>query len=273
MPKFSKFLNVDVIGILNKIMRQNTGFYQTDFEVDKKFISQCVSGCKEDKVLLWLSRPMGTHCYREYDVFIRGSSAHNTWLFYDTQSKDRILAYAIELTGKDHGKILGNFYELDYSQHCKRVKQHAVSADKMRLYYKNGSREIHVEETFAYKPYKEYGDFLRSEIIPNNPNSLSHVLEHEKVQRERLEAGDFNEHLKFLRTGLIEAEAARLKQKLKIATISPDRKHYFAELSPVFVQLAGTKDISKLLKMLPSGTAISTIKGKQGLFAITTADC
>ena len=36
------------------------------------------------------------------------------WRFYGEQTRDRILAYAVELTGKAGGKIRGNLYELDY---------------------------------------------------------------------------------------------------------------------------------------------------------------
>ena len=34
----NKFENVDVFSALNAIMKQNTGFYQSDFEIDKKII-------------------------------------------------------------------------------------------------------------------------------------------------------------------------------------------------------------------------------------------
>ena len=36
--------------------------------------------------------------------------------FYGEQTRDHVLAYAVELTGKVGGKIRGTLYELDY--HC-----------------------------------------------------------------------------------------------------------------------------------------------------------
>ena len=33
----NKFENVDVFSALNAIMKQNTGFYQSDFEIDKDY--------------------------------------------------------------------------------------------------------------------------------------------------------------------------------------------------------------------------------------------
>ena len=36
MPKQSKFENVDLFASLNAVMKQNTGFYQSDLEIDIK---------------------------------------------------------------------------------------------------------------------------------------------------------------------------------------------------------------------------------------------
>ena len=36
MPKQSKFENVDLFASLNAVMKQNTGFYQSDLEIDKE---------------------------------------------------------------------------------------------------------------------------------------------------------------------------------------------------------------------------------------------
>ena len=39
MPKQSKFENVDLFASLNAVMKQNTGFYQSDLEIDKEIIA------------------------------------------------------------------------------------------------------------------------------------------------------------------------------------------------------------------------------------------
>ena len=134
MGKLSKFDDVDVFASLSAILKQNTGFYQSDFDIDKSIITQAAaSPQKEDKTLLWLCRPMGTHCFRERDVFLKDTAPHNTWRFYREQTSDRILAYAIELTGTEHGKVKGNLYELDYAKHYERVKDKELAADTVRL--------------------------------------------------------------------------------------------------------------------------------------------
>lgn len=96
--KLQKFENVDVIASLEAIMKQNTAFYQSDFDIDKQILRKAaVSLIPEDKRLLWFSRPSGTCCFRERDVFLKDTRQHNTWRFYGEQTRDTILAYAVEL--------------------------------------------------------------------------------------------------------------------------------------------------------------------------------
>ena len=81
--KLQKFENVDVIASLEAIMKQNTAFYQSDFDIDKQILQKAaVSPVPEDKRLLWFSRPSGTCCFRERDVFLKDTRQHNTWRFY-----------------------------------------------------------------------------------------------------------------------------------------------------------------------------------------------
>ena len=118
----NKFEDVDVIASLEAIMKQNTAFYQNDFDLDRNILQKAAaSPTVEDRRLLWFSRPSGTSCFRERDVFLKGTRQHNTWRFYGEQTRDKVLAYAVELTGIVNGKIKGNLYELDYPQHSRHL--------------------------------------------------------------------------------------------------------------------------------------------------------
>ena len=89
----NKFENVDVLASLQQIMQQNTAAFQNDFDIDKKILTRAAKNKNaEDKVYLWFSRPNGTHCLRERDVFLRGTREHNTFRFYHEQTKERVLS-------------------------------------------------------------------------------------------------------------------------------------------------------------------------------------
>jgi len=44
MPEQSRFENVDLFASLEAIMKQNTGFYQSDLEIDKEIIAKAATG-------------------------------------------------------------------------------------------------------------------------------------------------------------------------------------------------------------------------------------
>ena len=216
MPEQSKFENMDLFASLEAIMKQNTGFYQSDLDIDKEIIAKAAaSPHREDKTLLWFCRPSGTHCFRERDVFLKDTAPHNTWRFYMEQTSDRVLAYAIELTGKERGKIKGNLYELDYAKHYERVKEKELPADTVKLIYEHGEREIPAGQFFNGNPDYELGKFERFEAVPNDPDALQSLLQEERRSREQLPPGDFKAHIAALRDGLIETEARRIVREMK----------------------------------------------------------
>ena len=272
MPKQSKFENVDLFASLNAVMKQNTGFYQSDFDIDKKIIAEkAASQNPADKTLLWLSRPSGTHCFRERDVFLKDTAPHNTWRFHKEQTRDRILAYAVELTGIENGKIKGNLYELDYSQHYERVKAKELPADKNSLIYEYGRVEQPAKQWFNGNDHPQYGKFERFETQPNDPEALRDILQEEKRSREQLSPGDFKTHIAALRDGLIEAEGQRIVAEMKrqYSPNSPNKTHYMTELAPAFMMLASNRDVDRLFSLLPYKTlTFSKIEGRHGIYAL-----
>ena len=202
MGKLNKFENVDVFASLEAIMKQNTGFYQSDFDIDKKIIAEkAASQNPADKTLLWLSRPSGTYCFRERDVFISDTAPHNTWRFYKEQTRDPILAYAVELTGVQDGKITGNLYELDYEKHYERVKDNTVDAGTVTLVYEHGTREQPAEQHFNGYPDPQLEREARRIVAdmkklsaPNSPDK-SHFMVELSPSFERLASTKDTERL------------------------------------------------------------------------------
>ena len=272
MGKLSKFENVDVIASLEAIMKQNTAFYQSDFEIDKRILREAASRpAAEEKRLLWFSRPSGTCCFRERDVFLKDTRQHNTWRFYGEQTRDKILAYAVELTGKENGIIKGNLYELDYPQHFREVVEKSLPADNYTLLYEHGERVQPAGMYFDGNPDPQLGKFERFEAQPNDPEALHFLMREEKHSYDRLKPGDFKAHITALHDSRIEAEAQRIVAEMKRqdSPNSPNKTHFMVELSPAFMQLANTKDIDRLFSMLPYKTlSFSKIEGRHGTYAL-----
>ena len=148
----NKFENVDVLASLQQIMQQNTAAFQNDFDIDKKILTQAAkSKNAENKVYLWFSRPNGTHCLRERDVFLRGTREHNTFRFYHEQTKERVLAYAVVLSGMESGKVKGSIYELDYAAKAELAMKTAHGSCPRNTALKR-RRTVSTESLCAMKP-------------------------------------------------------------------------------------------------------------------------
>lgn len=272
----NKFENVDIIASLDAIMRQNTAFYQSDFEIDKEIIQKAAaSPAVWDKRLLWLSRPSGTYCFRERDIFLKDTRQHNTWRFYGEQTRDNVLAYAVTITGTEDGKIKGDLYELDYREHFKHVAEQGLPADTVTLHYEHGSRTQPATQRFDGYPDPQLGEFMRGEAQPNDPDALRFLLQQEQRGRERLKPGDFKEHTAALHDSRIRREAGRILAELQALREpnSPEKTHFMVEVSPYFTAIASSKDTDRLLSMLPfKKLSLSNLKDRHGIYAFLPKD-
>lgn len=230
----NKFENVDVLKSLETIMRLNTVYYRTDFDIDKEIIRKAAGQpAAEDKTLLWLSRKSGTYCFRERDAFLKDTREYNTWKFYGEQTRDKILAYAVALAGIEGNTVRGTLYELDYTEHYRHVIDRALPVDTVTLFYENGVREIPAKQYFDATPDMEFGKFLRFETQPNDPDALHRTLQYEQRNHDRLAPGDFKEHIAALRDSVVEVEARRIVSEMKALKEpnSPSGTRFMVELS------------------------------------------
>lgn len=119
--KMMKFENVDVIDALYSILLQNTKFYRTDFRYDvEKICKSYESKEYEDKRFIWLSRRCGTYCFKEKDVVCQHTFAAAALDYYEDDPE--ILLYAVEVTGCEEERIMGNLYQLDYQWYRNQIK-------------------------------------------------------------------------------------------------------------------------------------------------------
>ncbi len=127
-PRLAVFRDVDVLAALGAITGINTKHYQSDFtHHDIQTLEKAAqSGNPEDRRLLWMSRYSGTWLFREREVFLRDTVEHHTWLNYGDRLQDRVLAYALELTGQKEGILCGHLFQLDYPQHSDRIEKLAL---------------------------------------------------------------------------------------------------------------------------------------------------
>lgn len=137
----TKFEGVDVLYFLGQVVELHTQHYKEDFDMDIELIPKlALSGEPEDRRLLWMSRPCGTYCLSEREVYLQESNENKVWMFYHEQTHDLILAYALTLDGLQDGKVIGSIYPLDYPSHVERVKSLSCPIDQVTVTFEDGAQ-------------------------------------------------------------------------------------------------------------------------------------
>ena len=67
---------VDIIPFLESVVEENTRSYQSDLKIDERILQAAMlETYQEDRTFLWMSRPCGTHCLLEREVFFEGDGS------------------------------------------------------------------------------------------------------------------------------------------------------------------------------------------------------
>lgn len=91
-------------------MEQNPHSYQSDFAYDKERLQAAMLEVSQEYLtFLWMSRPCGTWCFLERDIFLWDTQAHIVWTNGDYIAEaSQIKAYRIIVApGRERAFVLG----------------------------------------------------------------------------------------------------------------------------------------------------------------------
>ena len=198
-----KFMEIDLLDSLEKIMKKNTRSYQGDFSYDRKDLEEAAAKADtlplRERTYLWMSRCCGTWCLKEGRVFLKPTAAHHIWTYYGDGRNERILAYAVEVTDLEDGKVIGNLYPLDYREHVEYVRKVSVPVEKVRVVYEKGEYYQETDERIRKEAHKIFGKFLYSEYVPSDSAALETVLWQEEQKRRDMRCGKIGNHIRNIR--------------------------------------------------------------------------
>ena len=146
-----------------------------------------------------MSRRCGTWCLKERRVFLKPTGAYHIWTYYGDGRSERILAYAVEVTGLEDGKVTGNLYPLDYREHVELVKRMSVPADQVRVVHEKGAYFQDGDKHVYKEVHKRFAKFLYSEYVPNDSGALETVLRQEEWKRMKMRCGKVENHIRNIR--------------------------------------------------------------------------
>jgi len=177
---------VDIIPFLEGIVAENTQHYRSDFAHDEQRLKTAMLEThQEDRTFLWMSRPCGTWCFLEREVFLRETSAHTTWTYQDyIADAGHIKAFRIIVApGRPGAFVLGKIQPLNYGEQVQRVKQNALHIQTVEM--TAGSGEIYTVPFTDYpgqfrRLLSTYGEFKKIHFMPESEIELSNVLQAER---------------------------------------------------------------------------------------------
>lgn len=144
---------IDIIPFLAGIVEENTHGYQSDFAYDEERLQAAMlETSQENRTFLWMSRPCGTYCFLEREVFIRESPAHIIWTHSDYIAQtDKIKAFRVVVApGREGAFVLGAVKPLNYGEQVRRVQQNALHAQSVEIVFVDGEARA-----------MSYGDYSR----------------------------------------------------------------------------------------------------------------
>lgn len=220
-----KFQNVDIEDCLRAVMEKNTKYYQSDFEYDKAaFLRAAQSSVPEDRTLLWMSRQAGTWCFKERDIFIRDSEAFHTWQFY-RGSNESILAYTVEITGLEKGKIKGNIYPQDYQAMAEHIERAAIPAATVSIRFEGNDNVFqygfrdYMDRRGQIHSHNKKVDMFRLEV--REPDVLRAILQNEYAFRTKFLPGVFEGYLDSLTDAGRESVTHKLNAIARQSAVAP----------------------------------------------------
>ena len=194
-----KYENIDIVAALGAVVELNTGHYKSDFKYDIELFKEAARNSDGDNNrLLWISRQSGTHCLQEREVYIKDTSAFHTWNAYGkllgspdfyrpVVVEDRIIAYAVNITGIEKGRIKGDLYELDYREHIRKLDKFALPLHTVTVVYKDGTTLTMLNkehEVQHEKLYRQHGQLQTLKSYTEDAGALRDILQQVRNKRE-----------------------------------------------------------------------------------------
>ena len=121
-------------------MSRNTQHYRKDFELDAQKLRDALnSPYMDERIFYFMSRPNGTWCVLERDVFLRDSDGYKIWTHY-ADMPDGIEAYRVTITGRRGTAPMGHVVKLNYREQVQRVIKVAIPFDDVELTFYSGEK-------------------------------------------------------------------------------------------------------------------------------------
>ena len=122
----------EIMTVVARALYLDLDRYPEDFDLDaKKLWDSAQDPNMENRAFYWMSRPHGTWCVREREVFLDDTNANCIWTYYADQPEG-ILDFRVVVEGVRDGKLAGRVYPIDYKSQVQRVLRSALPIETLQ---------------------------------------------------------------------------------------------------------------------------------------------
>ncbi len=252
-----KFMNVDISKALHQVLEETTAFYKDDLDITLETMQKGLdSGSPDKSNFVVFFRESGVECMNERDMFIRDTRDFNTCQHFHFMSSTPVVAYAVEITGGERGKLRGNLYQRDNHQLAKFANRMASERAGVTLIFSD-NKEVtipKVDDNWQTRKDLAYdnGKIIDERNEPEDESKVRGAVRQEHERRERLPKGRFSSHLQKLSVQKIQTEAEQIASGLQNLTSKdfPGKTKQTVDFSPGFFEIAGKDGIDQVMNKL-----------------------
>lgn len=196
------------------------------------------------------------------------------WHTCAEESGDKILAYAVELSRVENGKIMGDVYQLDYEKHLEYLSHVTLPTAAVVLSYADGTQRRFPYQDFRANRHKidrHFGYYRAIRHEPGDKLALRSLLKQEHADREReARPTELQAHVRQLAADKMQDEAQRIACEFgRLWNPNGPDGNYMVKISEIFLNIATNDEVNQLAAALPykSLTFAKRRDGCPGLFA------
>lgn len=182
-------MKTDLLNTMREILMENTSSYRSDFEYDMEKLTTAAREPKvEDRTFYWLSRPCGTWCLNERNVFLEGTVENTIWTHYENEHHG-FRAFRVVVEEMQGACLYGSLIPFDYGESVRRIKRASLPAVRVSGQYADGEpftmSQHEFRKTARCEAVQQHGGIQNVRYYPESEEELKLRITKEHREQKR----------------------------------------------------------------------------------------
>lgn len=184
-----KITNTNILTLMEKTVNVNTKAYREDLNYDIEYLQKNKTDL-DSRRYLWMSRTLGTWCFKESEVYLDGTFANTVWKYYFDDIG--VVALLLDIKRISREEIFGDVIILDYKKHLYEISERELPWVQTKYTFEDGSiffnpNEENLSKAAISKRFgKTHGKIISCIELPADQDKLAAIIHSNKEREKRL---------------------------------------------------------------------------------------